>query len=159
MQYWWVNQGTRHRIERTLGHMFAPIENKRGARPVFYENMTKVSRGDVGIHYVGGTIYWLSVVQDPAIETDRPRLPDETRAERSVAGLNKRGRLVETEYHDLSPPIKKSDIPEKWCVPELGPSYTGEWSGRPKMGYLWPVTDEFVERLKAKFADRWPSQD
>jgi hypothetical protein len=137
--------------------MFAPIEDKRGARPAFYENMTKVSPGDVALHYVEGSIYWISIVQKSAIETDRPRLPDETRAEKSVAGLEKPGRLIETDYRELSPPIEKSEIPEKWCVPELGPFYTGAWAGRPKMGYLWAVTEEFVWRLREKFPDRWPS--
>lgn len=157
MAYWWVNQGTRYRIERTLGHMYAPIEDKRGARPAFYENMTKVNPGDVCLHYVEGTFYSVSRVTTSAIEADRPRLPDETAAEEKVASLDKPGRLVETQYHDLSPPIEKKSLPEDWLVPKLGPFYAGAWAGRPKMGYLWPVTDDFVGRLRTRFPDRWPS--
>jgi hypothetical protein len=63
-----------------------------------------------------------------AVEIDRPPLFDETAADIKLAGLDSPGRLVETEYVDLTPPIEKASLSENWLLPQLGPFYTGAWT-------------------------------
>ena len=157
MQYWWVNQGKRYRPERRLGDMFSPQKAEGGAKTASYKNMLKVEVGDICLHYADGELRSLSSVTAEAVPAKRPRLNEETKREMDTEGLDSDGYLIKTTYFDLTRPIQREEIPIEWRTPALGPFATGEWTGRPKIGYLWPVTAEFVEKLSAHFPDRWPS--
>jgi hypothetical protein len=88
----------------------------------------------------------------------RPTLPEETEAEKNVAGYTSRGNMVEVAYADLQPPIAVNDIDLEWRTPKFGPfNDKPKTMGRPEQIYLDMISPSFVEMLRETFAARWPS--
>ena len=47
MRYWWVSQNRTFKQESEGGYMWSPKTNSDGKRNNFYDNMTRISIGDV----------------------------------------------------------------------------------------------------------------
>lgn len=65
--YWWVNQGQSHEHEREGGYLWAPLLGATGAAIDHHMNVSRLSPGDVILHYSGGlvrsigTVIWAAI--------------------------------------------------------------------------------------------------
>lgn len=158
IKYWWANQRRRWRVERELGHVFAPLPESASKPEQGWENMRHLRPGHVIIHNKSGKIMAVSRVTAPPAEVMRPTLPDESETEKQVAGYRVRGNLVEVEYHDLVPPIPVNDIDLQWRTPRHGPfNDKPKTLGRPEQIYMEMVSPAFIDMLRKEFSDRWPT--
>lgn len=156
-KYWWANQKTRWRPERTLGHVFAPLPESSTQYQQGWENVRHLRPGHIIVHNVGSKIVAVSRVASDPVEAMRPTLQDETETERSVACYRCRGNLVEVDYSDVEPAIRVRDIPLDWRTPKTGPfSDSPKTMGRPEQIYLALLSQEFLEKLKSNYRERWP---
>ena len=140
-QVWWVNQGASYQRARDGGYLWAPLKDKAGNRPAHWQNMTKVTSGDTVFHYADGKLRAVSRVVSPAEPAARPDTRDYQWEED--------GELVRVHCFDLDP-IDLGDIPQ--------PLRTGEGTGGPftqagavNQGYLYPLSDRFVEGIERQF--------
>jgi hypothetical protein len=157
MNHWWANQSVRYRVEREGGHVFAPLPDSSTRYQEGWENLRYLKLGDIIVHNKGSRIRAVSRVIGHPEECRRPTLPDETEAEKSVAGYRSMGTRVDVEYFDLKSPIKVNEIPEAWRTSRAGPfSDAPSIMGRPEQIYLAKITSSFFERLQQEFSDRWP---
>lgn len=146
-RYWWVNQGATYRQERDGGYLWAPKEAKGGRSLAHHTDLLRVRTGDVILHYANGALRAASEVLKAAEEAARPSdLPTEP--------WNAEGRLVRTNYMELTSPVSLQDISQDARIAEGGP-FTSQ--GSVKQGYLYALSFEFVRKLVSGFPDRWPS--
>lgn len=61
--YWWVNQGSTYDEARKKGFIWAPKENKSGARLFHWENVSRVRTGDLIFHYADGELKAISIAK------------------------------------------------------------------------------------------------
>jgi hypothetical protein len=54
VNYWWVNQKQTYKQESGGGYMWSPKKRKDGGRLEYYENMARVSEGDIVFSYRDG---------------------------------------------------------------------------------------------------------
>jgi putative restriction endonuclease len=71
-RFWWVNQNQTHRDEIAGGFMWSPKRNANDARNPFYDNMARVSRGDVVFSFYGTRIQHIGVVTSAAETAPKP---------------------------------------------------------------------------------------
>jgi hypothetical protein len=74
-------------------------------------------------------------------------------AERPGDAWENAGYLARVDYHELDPPIPRTEIPVEWRRPGPGP-FTQD--GNVKQGYLFPLTASFFPRLIEQFKRAWP---
>ncbi len=143
---WWVNQGASFAVEKAGGYLWAPKHGRNGATYEHWTNLTKLQPGDVVLHYANGVLRAVSQVVEAAQEAPRPEgLPSNA--------WEKEGYLVRVQYQLLQQPIQLQDIPVEWRLEEPGP-FTKE--GGVKQGYLFPVSDEFANKLQDRFRSNLP---
>jgi hypothetical protein len=58
--FWWVNQGSTYDEARKKGFIWAPKQNKSGARRYHWENVSRVRAGDFVFHYANGKLRAIS---------------------------------------------------------------------------------------------------
>jgi len=156
-KYWWANQGDRWRPERALGHVFAPDPNSSTNFQQGWDNVIYLRPGHVILHNLNFKIRAISQVASPPRPSRRPKLSDETDAEKNVAGYNSSGNLVEVEYFDLKSPIPVREIPHEWRIGKYGPFLeTVKKRGHPDQIYIAPLSSKFVEMLRRDWPDYWP---
>lgn len=139
---WWVNQGYTYTHERSEGYLFAPQNNNTGHVLRHHENVNRLVPGDVVLHYAEGAIRAVSRVVSRAEEGRRP-VP--------IQGIEDEiGYLVRAKYEELSEPIALNDVPIEWRISEAGPFNR---LGGVNQGYLYPLTVDFVSKLRARFPE------
>ena len=146
MSYWWVNQGKSYRPERRAGILYAPLFDAAGRRPVHWEALAAAVVGDVVLHYADQHIRAVGTVTQAAEDAPRPYdLPNDR--------WEDRGRLVRVRYIDAEPPVHREEIP---LERRLGHPATGPFQGdgAVKLGYLWPLTEDFGDWFTSTFASR-----
>ena len=131
-QFWWVNQGTSYDAESRGGYIFAPLHTDKGASLGHWNNLAKVNKGDVIVHYKDQAIQAISTVTEEAVEVTRPA--------GSIDGSI--GRLVKCSYLPLLAPVYLSSIPVEERIKEGGPFNK---IGGVKQAYLLPISKRFVE--------------
>ena len=140
-QTWWVNQRATFKEERAGGYLWAPLLDRRGARPKHWANMEDSRPGDIVLSYASGKLRAVSRVLAPAVAAEQPpELGDR---------WDRNGELVRVEYVDIDP-IELARIPQDWRLAEGSGSPFGK-SGGVNQGYLFPVSDQFVDNLVAAF--------
>jgi hypothetical protein len=142
--YWWVNQGQSYKSEREGGYLWAPVLGVTGAAIDHHMNVSRLSPGDVVLHYTGGFVRSISTVTDAAVEAPQPDPPSETEADRA-------GYLARVEYVDLPQPFGRDEIPPRLRRDEQGPFNR---QGKPKQVYLLPLSEDFVAAIQDLFPDR-----
>lgn len=139
MAFWWVNQGQTYAQELAGGYLWSPKRAKNGSRRRYYDAMTAAAVDDLIVHYVSkpyGAVISASVVEAPARSEEQPRELQHTNL------WNDDGWYLPVLYVEDVRPVPKRD------AVALGPNerpFTR--SGNVNQGYLYPLTDEFGERL------------
>lgn len=72
MRYWWVSQNQTYKDEIQGGFLWSPKRNKNGRKNYFYDNMTRVAKGDVVFSFCGTKIKALGIADGPAITHAKP---------------------------------------------------------------------------------------
>lgn len=147
---WWVNQGATLNKAKDERCLWAPIKNKGGKTQYHWETMKELKIGDLVLHYAGGSLKYISTVQDETIEATIPN---------SLKGndWNQQGRLVHVDYNDLNPSIPLNKISQallKLNIKE-GPI---DSKGGVKQGYLFRFTKEALQIIQKLTPEtNWPS--
>ena len=104
MQYWWVNQNSTSKEEVAGGYMWSPKKNRNGAKNEFYDNMTRVSCGDIVFSCYKTRIQHLGIVTSKGYTQGQPE-------EFGTAGeaWNSDGWKVDVQYYDLTSKLKPKD--------------------------------------------------
>ena len=96
-RFWWVNQGRGCTSRRRAADSFGPPKRTQsGATPFHWQNMTRVSPGDLVIHYADTQLRAISIVKSLAYDSDRGALPDD---------WDKDGWRSDLTYYELSRPV------------------------------------------------------
>ncbi|MEK3662614.1 AAA family ATPase [Paenibacillus sp. FSL F4-0236] len=146
---WWVNQGTTIQAEKEEGILWAPLLNSQGRKLYHWETMKEVKQGDIILHYSNKAIRYVSQVTDAAVEAPKPG---------SMANTNwqEEGRLVRTEYVELTPPIMLQQFNQQIMQVNLtqGPLHSG---GGVNQGYLFRFSSQGLQVLQSLTAEvTWP---
>ncbi len=140
---WWVNQRASFKQERAGGYLWAPLADKAGRRPSHWENMGRAQAGDIVLSYASGRLRAVSRVLAAAVAAKQP--------EELEQRWNDDGQLLRVQYADLDP-IELARIPVEWRQAE-GPGSPFDRDGGVNQGYLFHISDGFLERL----ADAFPT--
>ncbi|CAH1059784.1 McrB family protein [Paenibacillus pseudetheri] len=146
---WWVNQGTTIQAEKEEGILWAPLLNSQGRKLYHWETMKEVKQGDIILHYSNKAIRYVSQVTEAAVEAPKPG---------SMANTNwqEDGRLVRTEYVELTPPIMLQQFNQQIMQVNLtqGPLHSG---GGVNQGYLFRFSSQGLQVLQSLTAEvTWP---
>jgi putative restriction endonuclease len=102
--FWWVNQNQTYAHEVRGGYLWSPKSRADGARSQFYENMTRVRRGDVVLSYCDTYIRAIGVATSIATSVPKP-----TAFGRAGSYWNDEGWFVEVQFRELPSPIRPRD--------------------------------------------------
>ncbi|AIQ33783.1 hypothetical protein R50345_03430 [Paenibacillus sp. FSL R5-0345] len=146
---WWVNQGTTIQAEKEEGILWAPLLNSQGRKLYHWETMKEVKQGDIILHYSNKAIRYVSQVTDAAVDAPKPG---------SMANTNwqEDGRLVRTEYVELTPPIMLQQFNQQIMQVNLtqGPLHSG---GGVNQGYLFRFSRQGLQLLQSLTPEvTWP---
>jgi len=116
MRYWWVNHKQTYKHEVRGGFLWSPKVRKDGAPHHFYENMTKVSAGDIVISYADTLVKAIGTATGVAQQSEKPDFG------RAGDGWGTDGWLVPVEFVEVSAPVRPKDfftelqplLPEKY---------------------------------------------
>jgi putative restriction endonuclease len=142
MNYWWVNQNQTHRQEIAGGYMWSPKKNKNGANNVFYDNMTKVSPGDLVFSFFDTKIPYLGVVTSPGYSQAKPAFG-------AVGDVwQSDGWMVNVDYRKIENEIKPKKYINK-LRPLLPEKYSPlQTNGKGNQGvYLASVPEPLAKKL------------
>ena len=146
--FWWVNQGQTHRSEKQGGFLWAPKQNKQGRPLKHHVDLLEAKVEDPIFTYSSGEVKTVAIVREPTISQAQPDTI-------SNGMWEKEGYYTSVDYYDLSPPIEKTEVPEKWRLEEEGPF---DRNGNVKQGYFFNVTDDFATNLFHRFKERFPEE-
>jgi hypothetical protein len=144
---WWVNQGETFEIEKSGGYLWAPKHGKSNVMFQHWSDMAKLQPADVVLHYANGALRAVSSVLESTKDEPRP-------GKFSAETWESEGYLVRVQYYPLDPPIPLRNIPIEWRTETTGP-FTKD--GGVKQGYLFPLTNEFADKLQVRFAAVLPA--
>jgi len=144
---WWVNQGKTYEPERAGGFVWAPTQTQKGAVLSHWLNVSKLSPGEVIIHYANGAIRAISEV------THKPTLRKKP-SEIEVEPWEDQGHHCRTRYFELDEPIELPEIPVALREEEK-PAFNAQ--GGVNQAYLHPVSASFAETIRETFQERWPA--
>lgn len=138
---WWVNQGATIQAEKEEGILWAPLLNTQGRKLYHWETMKEVRQGDIILHYSNKAIRYVSQVTDAAIEAPKPGSMANT-------SWQEEGRLVRTEYVELSPSIALPQFNQQIMQLNLtqGPLHSG---GGVNQGYLFRFSRQGLQVLQS----------
>lgn len=144
--FWWVNQNQTFEHERQGGYMWSPKVKSNGGKTQFYDNMIKVSPGDIVFSFAQQKIPCLGVITSKGYEALKPQ-------EFGTAGINweKIGWKVDVTYFDL-----KNIIRPKTHIDDLRPTLPLKYSPLQTNGdglqgvYLASVPEEMAKVLLNK---------
>jgi MoxR-like ATPase len=145
VRYWWVNQGTSFRQESAGGFVWAPKRSKSGAALAPYANVARLRLGDAILHYANGVRAVGTVAASP-MDVSKP-------ADVQHDQWGSDGVRAKVTYRALSEAIPLADIPHAWRSKEAAETTAGPFTrdGSVKLGYLYPLSDEFIARLFERF--------
>ncbi len=139
-RFWWVNQGKTYAAERDGGYIWAPQRTKSGASPYyFWENVNRVSPGDIIFHYEDGAIRAVSIATEPGRDAERP--PELPPVEWDVSGWR-----ADCDYVELAEPIPLVEVQSRLAEMELDRGPVND-TGRVNQGYLYGIPAEAVAIL------------
>jgi len=138
---WWVNQGRTYERARAGRYLWAPLLNRTGGTQEHWLTMGHLRAGDVVLNYSATEIRALSTVLGESKPAARPD-PEADQA------WSNEGLRAELDWRDLDEPIALNDIPVEWRTSERGPF---DKTGAVNQGYLFPVSDEFAQKLASRF--------
>lgn len=142
MKYWWVSQNKTYKEELEGGYLWSPKTQKDGKQNNSYNNMPKVSPGDIVFSFKSTRIQAMSIAKSSGYSFDIPKeLPNDE--------WKNDGWKVDVEYHAL-----KKLIRPKNHIEQLGPHLPKKYSplksnGDGNESYLFELPKELAEEVIA----------
>ena len=140
--YWWVNQSESYALERAEGVIWARSAMPGEPRRAHHENVGRMQANDVVFHNAAQTIRAVSIATSSPEEARRPG--DEQEAA---------GTLVRTTMYELDPPLPVNQLPRTIRAAKSG---AFDKNGKPKQGYLWPLTEQAATAILLELKPRLP---
>ena len=144
MKYYWVNQGSTWKTERTDGFLWAPLLNKKGKELSHWTILKELEPGDIVFSYVKKNIPAVSFVAKRFKHYDRPKEFDKN------LSWNNKGMRVDVNYIDINPlkisEIKKNILPFKKTF-EREEDWMFQKDLNIKQKYLMPISSELGKYL------------
>ncbi|RKQ17190.1 hypothetical protein D8M05_05175 [Oceanobacillus bengalensis] len=146
--FWWVNQGQTYNQEKSGGYLWAPQQNKQGRALPHHVLLLEPKVGDIVFCYSSLEVKSVGVVKKEAYEAAKPT---------AIASHDwqRDGYFLELTYYDLSPTIRKDEIPEEWRLKESGPF---DINGNLKQGYFFELSKDFAGKIYSLFTERFAAE-
>jgi putative restriction endonuclease len=140
MAFWIVYQGNSWDRARQGGYLWAPKKGKKGQTQAYWENMDRVSPGDLIFCGVDNALRAVAQATLPAYTADRPDPKDDE-------FWYGEGWRLDVTFSDLPKPMYYRDwVPEILGeMPEVHSPFSG--GGRPNHGYLYAVPNSVGEHI------------
>jgi AAA domain (dynein-related subfamily) len=134
-RYWQVNHNSTGIQSERLGLLYAPKRKKNGARSVYYENMTRVSVGDLVFSFRGSEITSVGVVTVSAQDSSNPF---------DTGVWDEDGYRIELKYFPLASPFRPQEY-----ISQIEPLLTTENGplkpdGTGVQGYLSEISSQLA---------------
>ncbi|CAK2108184.1 putative restriction endonuclease [Vibrio crassostreae] len=148
MKYWWVSQNSTFKQESSGGYLWSPKVNKNGSASQFYDNMTRVSVGDIVLSFESSRISAISVITRTAYSAHKP---DEFGAAGNA--WSDEGWKVDLDYHFLTNRVRPADYMD-YIEPLLPSKYSPlQPNGRGNQAYLFELSEELFTELSRLIND------
>ncbi|MFM2607600.1 HNH endonuclease signature motif containing protein [Vibrio chagasii] len=140
MNYWWVSQNQSYKEEFEGGYMWSPKLQKDGKTNNSYENMTRVSPGDIVFSFKSTKLYSIGVIQSKGYSCPRPN-------ELSKDAWATDGWKVDVEYTPLNKRIRPKDHIEslRASLPEKYSPLKSDGDGN--QSYLFQLPIELTKKI------------
>lgn len=148
MKYWWVNQNQTYKQETEGGYIWSPKVRKDSGRNTFYDNMRRVSPGDILFSFYRTKIPCIGIITSHGYHQNKPEFG------KSGAAWSAEGWMVNVDYK----PIMNAITPKKH-MDIIGPLLPSKYSplqsnGNGNQGvYLAKFPDPIVTRLLTLIGD------
>lgn len=147
MAHWWVNQGKTYKQERAAGILWAPKTGAGGSTRAYWRSMTDLAPNDTVFHYARG-IRAVSRVRRSAYDAERPpELPTDA--------WQRDGWAADVDYFELDDPVALEEVPREERLNRKESPF--QLDGGVKLGYLFPLSEEFGDMMLTLFAERLPA--
>jgi putative restriction endonuclease len=153
VRYWWVNHNQTASQEIDGQYLWSPKTESNGARSEFYNNMRRVSPGDIVLSYSRQAVRFIGRVAEFAFTAPKPE-------EFGTTGgyWNNEGWLLPVFWIPLSQPVRPRDmigtlrplLPDRYS-PLQGASGAGN-----QKAYLAEVSEPLFETVTANSMLDWP---
>ena len=133
MSYWWVNQNQTWREEIFGEYLWSPKLDAKGRHTHFYDNMTRLRRGDIVLSHFNGALRFVGVVESPATSSRKPDFGFRG------SGWSDDGWTVRMRFTELAVPVKPQD--ELDLYRQVAPERFGPMNdqGRVNQQYLFEL--------------------
>jgi hypothetical protein len=131
-RFWWVNQGKTYEKAKSGGFIWAPKHDSSGSTPFHWENLRRVSPGDIVFNYADTQLRAVSIVKSSAYDSDRGALPGD---------WGKDGWRSDLAYHELARPVSITLLGSKIRDLDLSRGPINR-SGSVNQGYLYELSDQ-----------------
>ena len=142
MKYWWVNLNKTYKLEVPGGFMWSPVKKSNGAANPFWDNMTRVTPGEVVFAYAEQKIKAIGIAQRNAYSSPKP-----TSFEVATNNWAQIGWLVEVEFQELSTPLVPKQHLDRIKSFLTNKSAPIDENGRGKERYLVELEAELATAL------------
>jgi len=134
INFWWVNQGKTYDAAKAGGFIWAPKKDKLGETRHDWENVSRVSPGDLVFNYAR-QLRAISIVKSASYDSDRGALQED---------WGKEGWRADIAYHELTVPIPIEILGPKLRELHLekSPIHRG---GGVNQGYLYKLNSQAVD--------------
>jgi putative restriction endonuclease len=135
MAIWWVSHNKTFESEIAGGYLWSPKTNSDDSYSRAYENMTKVSSGDLVVSFAGSEVRAVGIAEGVARTAVRP--PEFGKAGEAWSAV---GWLVPVSFSSLTTPFRPSDYMSR-LAPLLPPKYSPlRANGHGNEAYLFDVS-------------------
>jgi len=141
--FWWVNQGTTYDEARKKGFIWAPKQNKSGARLYHWENVSRVRAGDFVFHYANGKLRAISKAKSNGYDAKK---------ELGGSEWSDEGWRVDADYYTLANPVPIEEVGFKLAALHLDKGPVNK-SGGVNQGYLFELPASAARLLIARMGD------
>ncbi|MBL4927940.1 HNH endonuclease [Fuscibacter oryzae] len=149
VRYWWVNQNQTYKAEVGGGYMWSPKRNRDNGFNEFYQNMTKLSSGDLVFSFADTFIKAVGKVSARARSAERPKEFGNVGNAWDVDGW-----LAQVAYEVLDEPIRPRDHMDI-LAPHLPNRYSPiRPDGRGNQVYLAEISESMADKLASLIGRR-----
>jgi len=141
--YWWVNQSQEFEAQFDGGFLWSPKVNTGGAKNHFYDNMKKVTPGDIIFSFKKGYIVGIAIATNNAYSSEKPL------EFKSKVGQDwsQKGWKIDADYSLIPTPLKP-----KLHIDEISSLLADKYAplkadGNANQAYLFAISYELADKL------------
>lgn len=151
---WFVTQGETFTQEQGMKFLWAPIRGKDQGERFYWNNVLKVTKGDIIFNYSGGSIRAVSIATSNGYRADNP-YPSST--------WGKEGYKVDIDITMLDPVVSNNEIYERKNDFEASLSRISNKplnkEGKVNQGYLYEFSKEAGSLVRAMYGKKFGKKE